>query len=908
MRQGINRLWAFVLSLTLLISTFALCLPLSANAAQASSTRFIFSALEGERGTRYDVSEENELSLVLSANESSFSALSPAPLGNNGATNTLLVSLVNRSNATALRVSYQYTDYQQVTETVEQTLIADSDEVQTFYLKSPHIASGITSLTVSFLSDSAPSGTVILSSFCDISMYTAQGGQGSSTDPWTTEFSCQYDTVTGNICISGQLNHVALARYGGEVLALFALDPTEEIYLSNKTPVARIDLSSNFSFTVAASSARTLFSRYVVAAVTARGERVPLSSPIYPAISISQIPGDVGFKGFHTDSVSTTLNVGAGIEIVDVYLDRLHGNQNTGILYVGDESYYYFDENYVSELDSRIRRLTGAGCTVYLRFLVSPNAASDLPYLAFTPVDESVVNKGIVIEDSEALNSVYALTDFLTSRYANATIGKISGIILGRRVDHAAVYNHVGSMDLSTYAGLYASLVQLVAGTARRNVGSVDIVVPLSDRIFTGEMSTDDLSGNYYPALFLQSLLRALKDSTQNPPSFSLLLESNVTPAQLVGQSHTHYGVEGLPAFQTLLRQYVAQYPFLSATTLYCWEPDVSLSAEKAIAAYVWQYIKLYFDGQTKAFITDLSMMKRDEAQRFAEVLSYIVQRIDTAASESVTKPALALLGVDTLTDIAQNYTLEAMVDQSLVQKSLSTDGYGKEVDLKGSYAYWNFDTAIGSLGWYSGSLCNDLSVLSDKKGRALTAQCISGTSGEYAEFACHFPSRKDISFAPYIKLKLGINGVAGASYEIQVRLAGKGITMIASAVVRAGETNEIYLDLSDCATDLSGMNAIRILSRPLDGIDDPYTVHLHRVTFESETLTDSELASRMAVSSDAADGNDGQKDSGDHAVAIIVTMIVIAVSFTLVAVFAVRQKRKVSVSRDKRADKSEKG
>lgn len=907
MRQGINRLWAFFLSLTLLVSSLSMFAQLPATAAQEPSSRYIFSALEGEAGAYYNTATETELSLALSASESSFSAVDIHPLGNNGSTNTLCVSLINRSNATMLRVSYQYTDYQTITETVEQTLLTDFDEVQTFYLNAPHISAGIASLTVSFLGEGTLSGDVMLTSFCDISMYTAQEGQGSSIDPWTTEFSCKYDIVTGNICISGQLNHVALARYGGEVLALFALDPAEEIYLSNKTPVARIDLSSNFSFTIAASSARTLFSRYVVAAVTARGERVPLSSPVYPAISISQQKSAVGFKGFHTDSVSNALNVGAGIEIVDVYLDRLHGNQSTGILYVGDESYYYFDENYVSELDSRIRRLAGAGCAVYLRFLVSPDA-SDLPYLAFTPTDDGVVNKGIVIENSEALNSVYALTDFLTSRYANNTIGKISGIILGRRADYASVYNYVGAMNLSAYAELYASLLQLVAGTARRNAGGIDIVVPLSDRIFAGEVSEADLLGNYYPAIFLQSLLRALKESTQQPPKFSLLVESDVLPDRVRAQAATHYGVDGLSAFQSLLRQHTAQYPFLASTILYSWNPDTSLSAEEMIASYVWQYIRLYFNGQIKAFVVDLSMINQADAQNIVEILSYIVQRIDTQKSESVTTPVLSLLGVDSLTDIASNYTTAAMTNQNLVQETLSAEGYGKDVALQGSYTYWNFDTATGVLDWYGGALCSDLSVLSDAEGRALVAQCLSGGTGEYAEFACHFPLRKDISFAPYVRLKLGVSGSADTPYEIQVRLMGKGISTIASIVVRAGAAEDLYLDLSEYAADLTGVNVIRILSRPLDGNATPYAVNLHYISFESETLTDGELAARMAASAENTDGSDDSRNKSDYNIAIIVTLIVILTSIALVTVFAVRQKRKTSVSREKRADKSEKG
>lgn len=904
MMNRYKRAGALVLSLIVLLGVCSVFGVLPAAAETPTASRFIFEGLQGAGGTPYTI-EQDQLALPLSGEQADFTALALKPLGENGSTNTLCVSLINASNATLLRVTYQYTDYQTATETVEQILLQNTDDVQTFYLNAPHISAAATSLSVSFLGEAPLSGSVALTAFTDISMYASGNSQGSSTEPWTTDLSCKYDPVTGSIGISGQLNHVALARYGGEVLALFALDPAEEIYLSNKTPVARIELSSQFSFTVPASSAHTLFSRYVVAAVTARGERVPLSTPVYPAISIAQSAGETGFKGFHTDDLGTALNVGATMEIVDVYLDRLHGNQSTGILYVGDEAYYYFDDRYVSELDARIRRLAGAGCSVYLRFLVSPDA-NDLPYVALTQNDQGIVNKGIVIQNTAALNNVYALTDFLTERYADSTIGKISGIILGRRVDHATRFNNVGATDLASYTELYASLLQVVAGTARRNIGNIDVVVPLSDRIFTGAVGQDDLFGNYYPELFLRSLLCALKDATQMPPSFRLMIESDTTPARLAAQEETHYGIDSLALLQAMLRQYSAQYPFISGHIIYSWTPDTSLSADRLVAAYVWQYIKLYFDGQVNSFIVDFSLLDADEAKAPAEILSYIVQNIDTAATETVTTPSLALLGVTSQTEIAQAYTALAMANRKLIREALRTDSYSTETTLKGSYTYWNFGTAVSTLGWYDCTLCRDLSVTSGIGGRALRAHCLPGSLGSYTEIACHFSARKDISYAPFIKLRLGISGAAGASYEVQVRLVGKGVSVIASAVIQSGEAGWLYLDLSDFTADLSGINAIRVLSRPLDGNTEEYSLDLYSVAFESETLTDAELALHMASVSGSGDDNAPQKNFKELATAIIITFIVVSASVALIVIFVVRQYKKVA--RDSRTKRVEKG
>jgi hypothetical protein len=68
-----------------------------------------------------------------------------------------------------------------------------------------------------------------------------------------------------------------------------------------------------------------------------------LCTPIYPDIAVTPAPSDIGFKGFHTDSLFSVIDSGAELEIVDVYLDRLQSVQNDGILYAGAHSYYYFN-------------------------------------------------------------------------------------------------------------------------------------------------------------------------------------------------------------------------------------------------------------------------------------------------------------------------------------------------------------------------------------------------------------------------------------------------------------------------------------------------------------------------------------------------------------------------------------
>lgn len=893
--QLFKRFFCVALSLLLLFSACTLLLPLAASAQESESTRFAFDKLISVGGREYPTEGLDTLTLTLAGDDAAFTAPDGALdlLGDSGETNTLYIALVNRSNATKLTVSYRYTNgHETAPESAEQMLLPQSDEVQEFYLYTPHISGEITALTLTFTAEAGVEGTVTLSSFCNLSLYTAPNAEEQANVAWSSAFHCEYDRESNSVVISGQLNHTALARYRGEVLALFALDPTEDLSLSKKRPIASLDISSSFRFTVAADSAEVLFSRYVIAAETQKGEREPLSAPLYPSLPVDTARELGGFKGFHTPLVSDILDAGADFEILDVYLDRMHGSSDKGILYIGDE-YYYFNEVYVAELDNAVRRLSDAGCSVYLRFLISPQPSERQPYFAFANSSDKVENKGVVIETAEALNAVYALTDFLTLRYTAGDNGKINGIVLGRSVDNAAVYHDTGSNNLSEFSRLYAAYLQLVAGTARRNDRTLDIVVPLSDRAFAGALSDSDLSGNYYPSLLLTSLLRAMQANTESPAAFSVMLESAQTPACLAAANNGFYGVEGIAKAEALLRQLSASYPFLDTAILYSWTPDATLSVSDLLAAYVWQYIKLFYNPAVRGFHTDLSLLGDADASRVTELLSHVIGRIDTPDTESVTLPTLTTLGLTALTDISPDYRAARMIERRIIKQPLTESGYDADVRPTGSYTYWSFDKAANTSGWYIGQGFEELSILSDTTGRALTAYRANGIDGEFSEIVYHFPAAKNLSVAPLSRFRLAVKGDANACYEVQIRFEGASLTTVSSFTVEGNDpVKDLYINLSANATALDAVSAIRVMVRRLDGGEEGFSLCLYNAAFESETMSHAELASYMAQQTDAPEQEVGADTEDNHLVAILISLGVFLVSLLFILVFVLQHRR----------------
>ncbi len=882
MKTKAVRSFSFVLALVFALSAFVV-LPVFA----ASESKFVFGSLVGEDGSVYTASNQS-FSLPLSKG-SVFKARDLNILQESS--NALYLSLVNNSNATAVRVSYTYgesaTKHTEAAEYPLEKGIADQQDVT---LPLPHIAQSVTALEISFVTEGSGSGSVTLLACFNVSAYIPQTYTDDNGAPWATVTRCHYNASEGVVEIVGELSYAATAHFVGQSLALFALEAGEDLYLSRKTPVARTGMSLDFSFSVPVESSDDLFARYVVAAVNSQGASTPLCTPSYPSVTSEAIIEETAFKGFHTDSFSTVLDCTPGVELVDVYLDRLQTAQSSGLLYVGEHSYYYFDQEYVNEIDRLVRNLTGIGTHVYLRFLIGADC-NDASFADFSESDVGVLNKLPVIRGSEAQHDLYAITDFLTGRYADQTIGRISGVVIGRSADRADTHNYSSAADLSEYAALYAGSLNLIAATTRQNLPNAKIIVPLSDRIWSQSFSAEQASGNYYMQRFLPSLLAALRSQILEPQQFSVMLESEQTPQLIAESIGTEYGTDRLDDFFDLLVQYNKTDAYLETSIFYAWTPQASLRGQDLKAAYLLQYITLFRNSMVDAFFADFSLLESQGLESGMSELSYLARYIDTDRFSDVCGTAIAALGVSDLKEIFPDFKQSELQTRKTQTLSLTANAYASNVSVTGSYRFWNFSSSTDTLGWYHGTGCNDLSVLTDQNNeRALVAQ-LNG-SAPYGDLAYHFNSAVDLSFAPLLCFEAAVQGSEGARYEVQLRFVGTSQTVIASTILTAGEHQRLYLDLSQNIAALYSLRAIRLVARPLDGDREDFKLCLYNFDLESDRLTDDELNDRVtAILKSNSSGEAEPVSKRDYTVPLIATAVVVLFSAGLIVFLVVKRR-----------------
>ncbi len=852
---------------------------LDVNMLAEGDTRFVFQSLTSQKEKNY-VTDKSPVTLLLAAEEAVFTAGEVSLLETT--TNAFYLSLINQSGANLVRITYTYEENAFAkTETVEHTLSKNSTDVQSFVVKADHLDADLQSIELAFLSDGNVSGSVTLNALFNLSAYFYEG------EDEATLTRCHYVAESRTVEIAGTLDYETTVLYAGKSLALFSLLDNESLHLSNKTPLAKTGVSFNFSFSVDATSADAVFARYVVAAVSEQGEMIPLCEPRHPSVPSSLTTEETAFKGFHSGVLSQTLDVAPDIEIVDIYLDRMYGDQGNGILHAGEHAYYYFNTEYVGEIDRTVRNLVGGGTHVYLRFLISGDA-NGLSYADYAATDKGVFSKLPVIRNQQAYNDLYAVTNFLTARYAGNTYGKISGIVLGRAADRASLYSYAAADGMADYVTLYAATYNLIAGTTLRNVPDARIVLPVSDRMFNGYATKGQLEGDYYASFFLPSLITALKASSLSPAPFTLMLTSEALPSCVADSAGTTYGVEHLDAFLQEWNAMRSTCSFLDGKIFYAWQTSTNTPSDQLSASYVALYLTLSARTDVSSFLVDNTLAD----ENVTESLSYLARYIDTDKFSEVTEKAFETLGC-TAAELAPTLNVTTLAKRRYHYATLSKGGFVGGVTPVGIYSPWQFATASDTLGWYSGNDCRDLAVQAETRDtRALTATLLG--NGDYADIAYHWDNPTDLSFAPYFLLDLCVSGNANTRYEIQLRLYGESDVTISSAIVMAGERGVLCLDLTNDTTALSALRALRITARPLDGQTDTFTLSTYAVTLGSNTLDDAALAERMAgIMQDTTQDEQPEAPQKDFVRPLIATIVVVLASGAIIALVIVRRNRK---------------
>ena len=325
--------------------------------------------------------------------------------------------------------------------------------------------------------------------------------------------------VGDKIIVSGSIKHSVLVANRESSIGVYKMLPWENIddILSSTAPIKQTSMSISFDFELPCTTIADRTSLYAVALIDSEGRASCITAPKYPDARTADT-SKIGFKGVKTDSTAEALASHAGSVIVDVYLDKLDNGNKSGHIFNADGDIFYFDRELVKALDKQMLSYTAMGCEVILRFLISPGM-TNLPFCFDSRIWST--NKCVVVNDSSALNAIYAYTYFLMSRYDGGEYGQVSGIILGRGADMPILYNYA-SLVSEDYDTVYARSLALIglAAVAASGDNNISLIVPIGDALTE--------KGEIYAQRFLSSVAEYI--ASHSKLTFTVMCESTHNP------------------------------------------------------------------------------------------------------------------------------------------------------------------------------------------------------------------------------------------------------------------------------------------------------------------------------------------------------------------------------------------
>jgi len=690
-------------------------------------------------------------------------------------------------------------------------------------------------------------------------------------------YTCDYDMDTSKIAISGTVNHDVMIMHSEYNIEVYKILPGETVSdvlsQADAKPLATSAIAIKFQFSISAVKTVDRYSRYAIVLVAKNGEKILAAEPQYAGIQTTyqyDAKDRSAFKGIHSPDPSITSNLGFGTAVVPVYLDRILSQASHGYLYPIEDSYRYFDQSYVDELDAMIRSYSASGTRIYLQFLLSASG-SEMASANGAATGATYDMPNVFSEN--VLSLISAFSKFFAERYDSYQSGKIYGIIVGSQIDQSKM-NYCGSLSIEEYAERYAFYVMVVANSARAYQDDLDIVIPLSDIDAYSNASAVIGAGDYAPNVLLETVLTWFEKSLSDPIPCNVSIESSSVPFQIANENlnldgvidRNHYASDVVSAeqIQNIVRYINGlgdQYQSAPRHILYLWSVPEHLSGDALASAYTYSYYRLLQEAEVSSFVMSLS---REQTATAIWDIQNILRGIDTKDSFRVTDHLLPYFGVDRWSQIVSGLTEGELDFRTEIHSSIQTI----PEKWTGSFSYLDFSSGNIS-DWFAGISCKNVKIsygADSVRGMAATMQNTSNSG--YAEAICLYEYAENFVYTPYLKLTVAISDETYSSdalYEIKVTVGNETAIFTTESIVEGSSPTEIWLDLSQY-NKKNMAKYIKISTRVLHGDGNAYTLWVYDLTGVSEVHSSEELdalisAERVKIRNQSLDQKVEQND-----------------------------------------------
>lgn len=659
---------------------------------------------------------------------------------------------------------------------------------------------------------------VLLLSVLSFGVYADSVDMGEETEePVHSPFyniTCDYDSSAEKIKISYRMTSEDVKKYENGEVFVFALPvnkkPSDIESLGLEPVLADLKVSNRSDIEIPAKTLSGRLSSYVI--LIRDGDNVVCSDLIVPPMEISM--AESKFKGIDA-RLGTVTDSRAKTAILQVDTGKLDGG-SAGYLFSIEDKTYIFSSSYIAELDRIMKVYTGAGCDVYIRLVCG--------------TDE----QKLLSHNYEDQRFIYACVSFLASRYLGEAHRGIAGFILGNS----------GYTNDTSNVNAYAASVYAAALGINDVSASSAIVIPVGDVYskateFISALSS--ISSRYtLPKLTVMIESERVPYGINNTITDSIdegvVFEKGISQTQK-GYNVNHISSETINPFLNYLRSLANRTGCVYSSIIYNWTPPAGVTGNAAVAAYVYNFYRLYFETNVISYIASLDGLDPEciTAREISDALKYVDSNLYSNAID--TNLLLEYFGIADWENEIAGFSMSELTTQNMRNVSVEKT---PPKNVLGTYDYFDFSSSSGMTGWYEGSGCLGIAAGKSSFSKGLMAKFKS--DGDSIDFVAHnYKYSESFKYTDIISVEFSFEGAEDAEYSIYIILGGADFCFEFSADELVGnKKHTVYLDVENM-TESSEVEYIRIGA--ISNRDEEYRMYLYSVKAESFLYDDKEFA-----------------------------------------------------------------
>jgi len=774
--------------------------------------------------------------------------------------NAVSLSLVNRAGFKSVTMQYVY-DGSSFSRGSSMTLeLEDGDEPQRLYF-----AVGEIPEKVRFVFNGASSGSIDITSITVSSGAAAREIYGGSID------ACFIANNRKEIMVTGTMSPEALEKYKNCRIALFETEHytvVNDQFFALRDYIVTTDAGSRFAFKIPLYDGdRSRLNSVFAVGVISGGKVLPLTDTKFinnPEVLAAEAPAySVGNskKGLRAD-LSTVQERGAKSTVIEIRADRLLTLDSSKLPFTASNGKkYYFDTDYIAELDSNIRVLYEAGVNVTASVvLYRSDNASENRLLVHPAAKQVTTACAFNTVNADGVGAYTAIFEFLASRYSSGELenGRIVNYVVGSGVNYPSRNYNAGGMTLNEFIENYAGTFRIAYNSVRSYSGE-GAKVYISLGCGWDEELPASYESRYDNRAFVDGFAKYISDGGDiqwnlaydpypaNAYSYISFIDEKSSDS-FDADRVTIKNIDMLCRYfsrDALLYEEQPRSIILIESTFCYFTGEEELT--KQSADFVYAYYKL---NSSVCELIDSFIVYR--------LIDYnnVFKYIDTTRSSEVVSFVSEVIGENEWKRLTDGYDAAEVVSRSVQETELLAS---LPISPKGSFPLWESGSNVDDTsGWSAADNC--VSVAS---GGNLTAVFRGAVGSEYCGIVNSFGYSIDFSTAPYLELGITLLGLQGNtdSAELQIFVYSNDSYMMASGTVYRNKTNTVVFDMSGFE-GISSVDRIKIRLRgETGGSLGEFTAAVSSMRLVSDDYTDDELKNYLQLPGDDTDdgaGNDG--------------------------------------------------